>query len=55
VSTLTGLLISTFLVAVLSMTIPAIYAKFISVPVVFAWNYPAALLWVFNANGDPKG
>jgi putative flippase GtrA len=53
-STLTGLLISTLLVAVLSMTIPAIYAKLISVPVVFAWNYLAARLWVFNANEDPK-
>ena len=54
VSTLTGLLISTFLVAVLSMTIPAIYAKFISVPVVFVWNYFAARLWVFNVNESPK-
>ena len=54
VSTLTALLISTFLVAVLSMTIPAIYAKFISVPVVFVWNYFAARLWVFNVNESPK-
>ena len=54
VSTLTGLLISTFLVAVLSMTIPAIYAKCISVPVVFVWNYLAARLWVFNVNEGPK-
>jgi putative flippase GtrA len=53
-STLTGLLISTFLVTVLSMTIPAIYAKLISVPVVFAWNYLTARLWVFNANETPR-
>ena len=54
VSMVTGLLISTVLVAVLSMTIPAIYAKFISVPVVFVWNYFAARLWVFNVNESPK-
>ena len=54
VSTLTGLLISTCLVVVLSMTIPAIYAKCISVPVVFVWNYLAARLWVFNVNEGPK-
>jgi putative flippase GtrA len=47
-SMLTGLLISTLLVALLTMTIPAIYAKLISVPVVFAWNYLTARLWVFN-------
>jgi putative flippase GtrA len=54
-STLTGLLISTFLVAVLSMTIPATYAKLISVPVVFAWNYLTARLWVFSTDENPKG
>ena len=48
-STLTGLLISTILVALLTTAIPAIHAKLISVPVVFAWNYLAARFWVFNA------
>jgi putative flippase GtrA len=47
-STLTGLLVSTFLVALLITVVPAIWAKMLSVPVVFAWNYLAARLWVFN-------
>ena len=48
-ATLTGLLISTLLVALLTTAIPAIHAKLISVPVVFAWNYLASRLWVFNS------
>ena len=48
-ATLTGLLISTLLVALLTTAIPAIHAKLISVPVVFAWNYLTARLWVFNS------
>ena len=48
-STLTGLLISTVLVALLTTAMAAIYAKLISVPAVFAWNYLTARLWVFNS------
>lgn len=48
-STLTGLLISTLLVAMLTKVMPAMYAKLASVPVVFAWNYLTARTWVFNA------
>lgn len=47
-STLTGLLISTCLVAVLASLIPPALAKILSVPVVFAWNYLVARLWVFR-------
>jgi putative flippase GtrA len=49
-STLFGLLLSTLLVALLTTIIPAIHAKLISVPLVFAWNYLAARLWVFKAS-----
>lgn len=47
-STLTGLLISTCLVALLATIIPAPAAKLLSVPAVFAWNYLTARLWVFR-------
>ena len=47
---LIGLLFSTLLVALLTTIIPAIHAKLISVPVVFAWNYLSARLWVFKAS-----
>ncbi|MCZ4093956.1 GtrA family protein [Sinorhizobium psoraleae] len=46
--TLTGLVISTCLVALLARLIPPPLAKILSVPVVFAWNYLVALLWVFR-------
>ena len=49
ISTLTGLLISTLLVAVLMTIIPAMYAKLVSIPIVFGWNYLMARAWVFNA------
>ena len=52
-STLFGLLLSTLLVALLITIIPAIHAKLISIPVVFAWNYLAARLWVFRAS-EPR-
>ncbi|BCP53933.1 putative membrane protein YngA [Kaistia sp. 32K] len=48
-STLTGLLISTVLVAALATLMPAPFAKVLSVPVVFCWNYFTARLWVFRA------
>ncbi|WP_018185271.1 GtrA family protein [Kaistia granuli] len=47
-STLTGLLISTVLVAALATLLPPAVAKVLSVPVVFAWNYLTARLWVFR-------
>ncbi|QRM56097.1 GtrA family protein [Sinorhizobium sp. BG8] len=47
-STLTGLLISTCLVATLVIVMPPPIAKILSVPVVFAWNYLSARLWVFR-------
>jgi putative flippase GtrA len=48
-ATLTGLLISTALVAALATVMPATLAKILSVPIVFAWNYLTARLWVFRA------
>ena len=47
-STLTGLLISTVLVTALATLMPPTVAKVLSVPVVFAWNYLTARLWVFR-------
>ncbi|PDT46719.1 GtrA family protein [Sinorhizobium fredii] len=46
--TITGLVISTCLVALLATLVPPPFAKILSVPVVFAWNYLVALLWVFR-------
>lgn len=48
-ATLTGLLISTALVAALATLMPPTLAKILSVPAVFAWNYLTARLWVFRA------
>jgi putative flippase GtrA len=53
-STLTGLVISTLLVSLLAGFMPAMYAKLLSVPVVFVWNYLTARIWVFNAIGVPE-
>ena len=47
-ATLTGLLISTAIVAGLALLIPAPVAKVISVPIVFVWNYLASRFWVFR-------
>ncbi|MCA1441631.1 GtrA family protein [Ensifer sp. IC4062] len=47
-STLAGLLISTCLVALFVMIMPAVIAKILSVPLVFIWNYLMARLWVFR-------
>jgi putative flippase GtrA len=47
-ATLAGLLISTALVAVLATLMPPTLGKVLSVPVVFAWNYSTARLWVFR-------
>ncbi|KQX27805.1 MULTISPECIES: GtrA family protein [unclassified Ensifer] len=53
VATLAGLAISTVFVASLAMLIPAPIAKFVSIPVVFLWNYLTARLWVFrHASGE---
>jgi putative flippase GtrA len=43
-----GLTISTVLVSLLVLMLPAIAAKTISVPVVFVWNYLLARFWVFK-------
>ncbi|MEJ1159178.1 GtrA family protein [Prosthecomicrobium sp. N25] len=48
-ATLAGLGLSTLLVASLSLVIPPIVAKVLSVPVVFAWNYLTVRFWVFRA------
>jgi putative flippase GtrA len=48
-ATVTGLLISTGLVAVLATILPPLVAKILSVPVVFGWNYLMSRLWVFRA------
>lgn len=47
-ATLTGLLISTGLVAALATLMPPVLAKLLSVPVLFAWNYLTVRLWVFR-------
>lgn len=47
-ATLAGLLISTVLVAGLATLMSPTLAKILSVPVVFAWNYLTARLWVFR-------
>lgn len=46
-STLIGLLISTALVALLSTHVPPVFAKVITVPIVFFWNFGSAQYWVF--------
>lgn len=53
-ATLTGLLISTAIVAGLALLIPAPVAKVISVPIVFVWNYLASRLWVFRGSEAPS-
>ena len=49
--TSTGLLLSTLLVALLSTLLPPLFAKLISVPIVFFWNYLTARYWVFAPAG----
>lgn len=45
---LAGLLLSTVLVSLLAMVLPAPIAKVLSVPVIFVYNYLAARLLVFR-------
>jgi putative flippase GtrA len=45
--TSTGLLLSTLLVALLSLALPPLAAKLLSVPIVFFWNYLTARYLVF--------
>ncbi|HEV7307801.1 GtrA family protein [Ensifer sp.] len=54
VATVTGLLISTLIVATLAVLIPAPVAKVVSVPIVFVWNYLASRLWVFRQIPSPS-
>lgn len=42
-----GLALSTAIVAALSAFLPGLFAKVVSVPVVFVWNYLLARHWVF--------
>jgi putative flippase GtrA len=51
-----GLLLSTLIVAALSMILPPLVAKLISVPIVFVYNYTASRRWVFGppAPGEPS-
>ena len=43
-----GLTLSTMLVSLLALFLPALAAKAVSVPVVFVWNYVLARFWVFR-------
>jgi len=43
-----GLLLSTVIVTALSMLLPPLAAKLVSVPIVFAYNYTASRRWVFG-------
>ncbi|HEV7322476.1 MAG TPA: GtrA family protein [Ensifer sp.] len=52
VATVTGLLISTIIVATLALLIPAPVAKLVSVPIVFVWNYLTSRLWVFRQTAE---
>ena len=42
-----GLALSTAIVATLSTFLPSLFAKIVSVPIVFVWNYLLARYWVF--------
>lgn len=43
-----GLTLSTLLVFSFNLLLPAMFSKAISVPIVFAWNFLLAKLWVFK-------
>ena len=47
-SNLTGLALSSILVALFVLALPDIAAKAVSVPLVFFWNYAVARFWVFR-------
>ncbi len=47
-SNLAGLALSSLLVALFVLVLPAIAAKAVSVPLVFLWNYAVARFWVFR-------
>ncbi|MDZ7627764.1 MAG: GtrA family protein [Parvularculaceae bacterium] len=49
-----GLLLSTAIVIRLSDILPALWAKILSVPVVFVWNYMCAKYWVFRSPVTPS-
>lgn len=48
ITNLTGLGISTTIVALLAMVLPRPVAKILSIPAVFVWNYLTARHWVFK-------
>jgi putative flippase GtrA len=43
-----GLLLSTAIVGALATALPELWAKVISVPIVFVYNYACAKLWVYR-------
>ncbi|MEP3274896.1 MAG: GtrA family protein [Stappiaceae bacterium] len=45
---ITGLLISTGLVALFVLFLPGVVAKIATVPIVFFWNYLISKFWVFR-------
>ncbi len=47
-SNLVGLLLSNLIVALFLLVMPKVFAKGLSVPLVFIWNYGAARFWVFR-------
>lgn len=47
-SNLAGLTLSTLLVGLFALLLPAPVAKLASVPLVFVWNFAAARFWVFR-------
>lgn len=47
-SNLAGLALSTVLVGLFALVLPATAAKLVSVPLVFVWNFTVAQRWVFR-------
>lgn len=47
-SNLLGLLLSNLIVTLFLLVMPKLFAKGLSVPLVFIWNYASARFWVFR-------
>ena len=43
-----GLLLSSAIVGLFVIILPELFAKFLSIPLVFVWNYAVARFWVFR-------
>ena len=54
IAMLAGLILSTCLVLLLNLFLPVVAAKLASVPIIFAWNYLTARLWVFKRRASQK-